>query len=534
MLFRESFITDKGAEILARTAAGNGTIVWTRAATSNANTDSDSVADMNRMTDITKTSADSYTSSGVVTNAIVNDARTSVSIYSELTNEEYDGAARTFGAWAKIDGDENDVLAIVARCGTGVTPTTINPASEGVVKAFVDFTLLISAERVQAVEVSETNYYATTKAMNEAIEERMARVVTTHSAADETVGDAQDVLGHKKIIDGATFGYGENGIYINSGTIAPLNVLTNTRNVTLGNTQHPFNSANIRSVYANEVSASAGVFYGGMTAYGTSTFSSVIVNTRATATLLDVTTVTPHNNNSTVGTEQEYFKAAYINTVYINTGIAIISETSNNGYISIHEDEGDLIVSSDLYTESIHTNGITVSGDVGIGGDLTISGHVLGDLIVNNNISVSEDIRVGGSVRAGAIIVENDLTVEGDAEVSGNVTVSNVTVSGKFNGDLNGRIPFLINNSTTPTTVPVGCIVLLWIKYRTAQTYTLSYGKLVTSDSTDYSIGVSCFDETGLNSSNTPDLASGQSFRTLSGAVFNNSLVSHALAIRVE
>ena len=198
MLFRESFITDKGAEILARAAAGDGPIIWTRAATSNANTDSDSVAEMNALTDITKTAADSYTSSGVVTNAIVNDARTSVSIYSELTNEDYDGEARTFGAWAKIEGDEGDVLTIVARCG-GATPTTINPASEGVVKAFVDFTLQISAEQAQAVAVGE-GYYATAGALEDEQDAREAladRVVTTHSAGDETAGDAQTIHGEK-------------------------------------------------------------------------------------------------------------------------------------------------------------------------------------------------------------------------------------------------------------------------------------------------------------------------------------------------
>lgn len=302
------------------------------------------------MTDITKTSADSYTSSGVVTNAIVNDARTSVSIYSELTNEEYDGDARTFGAWAKIDGDENDVLVIVARCG-GATPTTINPAGDGVVKAFVDFTLQISAEQAQAVEASE-GYYATAAALESEQDAREAlaeRVVTTHKNGVPDEGDDQLIRGGKAFVDGITIGSGENQIRITSGTMQPVSVLTQTRSVVLGNNQYPFNSANIRSVYANEVSASAGVFYGGMTAYGTSTFTNVIVNTRATATLLDVTTVTPHNDNSTVGTEQEYFKTAYINTVHVNTGIAINSLSADNGYISIYEDDGDLIVSSDLY-----------------------------------------------------------------------------------------------------------------------------------------------------------------------------------------
>ena len=205
MLFKDSFITDAGAQLLARATAQAGKLIWTRAATSNANTDSDSVVDMNALTDITKTAADSYTSSGAVTNAIVNDERTSVSIYAELTNEDYEGEARTFGAWAKIEGDEGDVLAIVARCG-GATPTTINPASEGVVKAFVDFTLQISAEQAQAVAVGE-EYYATAAALQSertAREALAGRVVTTHSAASDETGEAQTILGAKTFSDDVT------------------------------------------------------------------------------------------------------------------------------------------------------------------------------------------------------------------------------------------------------------------------------------------------------------------------------------------
>ena len=161
---------------------------------------------MNALTDITKSAADSYTSSGSVTNAIVNDAQTSVAIYSELTNETYSGQACTFGAWAKIQGDEEDVLVIVARCG-GATPTTINPASEGVVKAFVDFTLQISAERAQAIEATE-GYYATSAALQSesAARETLAnRVVTTHSAGDENAGDEQIIRGEKSFREDSYF-----------------------------------------------------------------------------------------------------------------------------------------------------------------------------------------------------------------------------------------------------------------------------------------------------------------------------------------
>ena len=135
MLFTESFITDAGKDLLARAMAMQGKVVWTRAATSSLNTDTYPTADMNALNEST---FGTKTSLGIVANAVVNDSQSTVTIYSELTNEVYSGEARTYGAWAKIQGDSEDVLVIVARCGTGVTPTTVNPASDGVVKAFVD------------------------------------------------------------------------------------------------------------------------------------------------------------------------------------------------------------------------------------------------------------------------------------------------------------------------------------------------------------------------------------------------------------
>lgn len=203
MLFRDSYITDAGAELLARATASEGAIVWTRAATTSKNTDGYNDIEMNALDD---DDFETLTSSGAVTNAIVTDARDSVSIYCELTNETYSGTACTFGAWAKIQGDENDVLVIVARCG-GATPTVINPASQGVVKAFVDFTLQISAEQAQAIKAAE-GYYATAAALQSeqtAREALAGRVVSTHSAVDENAGDAQSIRGEKSFRDNSYF-----------------------------------------------------------------------------------------------------------------------------------------------------------------------------------------------------------------------------------------------------------------------------------------------------------------------------------------
>lgn len=204
MLFRESFITDAGAELLARATLQAGKLIWTRAATSAKNTDGYNAEEMNALDE---DHFGDITSAGAVTNAIVTDTKDSVAIYCELTNAEHDGEARTFGAWAKIEGDENEELVIVARCG-GATPTFINPASQGVVKAFVDFSLSINATQAEALEVSETNYYATNAALQREHEAREAladRVVTMHAAGDEESGDSQTIRGEKSFVDDGYF-----------------------------------------------------------------------------------------------------------------------------------------------------------------------------------------------------------------------------------------------------------------------------------------------------------------------------------------
>lgn len=363
MLFRESFITDAGSTLLARAAAGNGAIVWTRAATSNADTDSDSTADMNRMTDITKSVSDSYTSSGAVTNALVNDARTSVSIYAELTNETYSGAACTFGAWAKIQGDANDVLVIVARCG-GATPTTINPASEGVVKAFVDFTLQISAEQAQAVAVGE-GYYATAAALEDEQDAREAlagRVVTTHSAGDETAGDAQTILGAKTFagdvrVNKLNVG---TGVEINSNTVYSMYFVGPTYYVKGSNgvsnpiihknTTDPENATaiiedckiNAYSVTTGEASITGNATIGGNITCGTSESPKQIqtIGSTATVTIKGDSLTWVYNSNVTrirIGITPEGIQckdSSGTNTVSINGGTGAVSAVTLNGLLS--------------------------------------------------------------------------------------------------------------------------------------------------------------------------------------------------------
>lgn len=223
MLFTDTFITDAGSEMFAQALAEQGRIIWGRAMTSNMNIESLQPSAINQLTDIIDDANPPqyrYTSSGVVSNAVISIADQIASIYCELTNEQYSGTANTFGVWAKIGSGEYR-LAIIARCGTA-QPTIVNQYENGIEKIFVDFSLQVSATQVTSLTV-ESPWYARAAALDEEIQARtqavdaldstltskindnMDRTVTTHSASDSSVGDNQIILGTKRFDSTATF-----------------------------------------------------------------------------------------------------------------------------------------------------------------------------------------------------------------------------------------------------------------------------------------------------------------------------------------
>ena len=446
MLFKDTYITDAGSRLFARATAQEGKLIWTMAATSDLDAESYSDAQMNALD---TESFGNLTSSGAVINAIVDDSQSSVNIYCEVTNAQHDGEAKVFGAWAKIEGDEGDVLVIVARCG-GATPTVINPASDGMVKAFVDYTLRISAEQAQAVQVGE-GYYATAAALEceqDAREALAARVVTTHIAGDETTGEAQIIRGKKTFYDQVNC---EGFFASNYGAHFDDNVTSNGDFIM---------SANL---YPGEQS----------TAY--------------------------------VGTAEKAFTGGYFDNLYVNA----------NGVFE---------VSGSTKIKGVATFNRTVvfSGDVSIDSDLECT-----DVNVSGSLSVSGTVTVDGIA-----LLKNKVRISGDSSVTGSLAVNGVIIANSgITGNLNGLIPF---PTSALDTVPIGSIVLLRILYQSQQSGVQQYGAILTTDDPSYTLGVSCFSETGINANNITALASGQTFRTLSGSVFSGSQASHALAIRVS
>ena len=217
MIFSESFITNNGYSLFNRATSTNKSIVWGSVYTSSLDSDGFSDEVMHAMT-----SADfgTYTSSGSVTSSFFDTSSNISHIYCDLNNRTYDGVARTIGIWAKIQGDSQSVLVVVARCGTGTVPTTINPISRGLLRVQVDVSITFTDYQAQSIEVI-SGYYAPAQALQENnnrlsqiegdvvdLEDRvtvleedsgpdMTRFVSCHTQGSATTGDPQTIYGVK-------------------------------------------------------------------------------------------------------------------------------------------------------------------------------------------------------------------------------------------------------------------------------------------------------------------------------------------------
>lgn len=335
MQFNDTFITNVGKTLLARSVAQEGTLIWTSAKTSDADMENFTIAQMNNLTNIFASPLDKYTSSGEVTNAIVNDEESTVTMYSELNNRDYNGLARVYGMWAKIEGDENETLVIVARCGSGVTPTTINPYSVGYEKFFVNCAIEITAEQANAIEVSETNYYASSEALSQEVLERQSlasRVVTCHISGDETTGEAQTIYGVKTFVNKL---YANNVIetprtdsmLVNAPFITTWNSIDYDEYSYIGTSSHQY-----KHIYAKNIGDENSHLYGIVTSKG----------------------ITPHAPNSyDIGASNNRYAYVYCSTLD-TSGVTCSGNMSCSGAVTTNSLAPSTSLGSSVGTSGSH------------------------------------------------------------------------------------------------------------------------------------------------------------------------------------
>lgn len=188
MRFTESIITTQGQELLARAVQG-GTIIWGTAQCA-----SDTA-------DASTTEFAQVVASGTV--AANNRTGQDVTLVAYISNSGLQGGrVNSFGIFGKLEGDAEEVLAIVCNADPAV-PSTF-PAHDGtdetLLTTIIALGLTLSDNVISNISV-ETGLYAMQSDLAEETNARQtlaSRVVTTHAEGSATTGEAQTIYGEKK------------------------------------------------------------------------------------------------------------------------------------------------------------------------------------------------------------------------------------------------------------------------------------------------------------------------------------------------
>lgn len=206
MQFRDIVITNAGQAVFARAAAQRGLILWENVVYSSTNLESQTLDALRKLTILSSISA-----TGTVTSSIASDENATCTLHTESTNTTNNGYLRAFGIYARVEGEDTNVLAIVGRTG-GATASYLNAASGGLVRLFLDVSIHFSDYAATAVQIDASNYaqadaLAATNHAVETLQGNRPHIYPTllHAAAHAQDGDVFCVRTHAEtqVIDAA-------------------------------------------------------------------------------------------------------------------------------------------------------------------------------------------------------------------------------------------------------------------------------------------------------------------------------------------
>ena len=207
MYFDKSTMTVAGRTLLTRATAGSE-IVWGRAACF-----TDQLTDAGAAT-TTAFTGDCVCDGNAVAAFVAANVNTSVTATMDNSVQGCAaGYARSFGLWAKISGDADWTLALVAYSSDGtVAPPSYFPAYDGtgesLLRAVMEFSVIVSDGVVSTIQPS-SQQFALAQDLQTEISTRSAfdeRCVTTHAAGSTTTGDDQWIYGFKSFVSGIRIG----------------------------------------------------------------------------------------------------------------------------------------------------------------------------------------------------------------------------------------------------------------------------------------------------------------------------------------
>ena len=535
MQFNDTYITTAGLQLLSQALSGNvnnqtnnKSIIWGKVETSNLDTTSYQVGDMNALTSITingATVTNPNPSNPTLTNCEINN----------ITHGN--GYAKTLGIWAKLAEDANYTLVVVARPGTGVNPEFIPSVSSELFRAFIDLYLNVSDDSTNTI-TAPSSFYASSQAFMALAD----RVVTTHIAGNLTTGESQNIYGNKTFKDEAIFD--DDASFNNNVTFWSYTNFVVEAQFDDGLTTNIINGDgpnNTLSIYADSIEPSyQGIDLGSSANPWSVIYADDIGYTTAHTRVHTKDTRFGNNTYPETFTHTTAGANTVRNLTPLNEGIAAncdfipkVHNTFNLGELNLQW--------NNLYSNNIQCNNLTVATSATINGSctsatelnnnsntITYSSSPISSWESNISIIPSADYtyNLGYYVNSSSKYRWNYIFGKylGNSASHFNTAYIDTVNATTFNGDLVGKIPTTTGSSTS-VLVDVGCIFLAVIEYSGYGYYYVG-GEINVTQSSSWKVKVAQFKATssgGCWESSSYGVPGNATYKLLSSLNLNSS-----------
>lgn len=412
MQFQNAIITEQGVRIF-QAALANNPVVFTKCLFSGSATPL--TASMIALPEPTW-------GNGHVTNYASDDSGGDFIIYASATNATDYGYAYGYGIYGYLqnEGIENEKLLVVANYDGNVT--YVSEASG----PYTRFHFAITIKLSMAAGVLSIAPHYNGLVSDVAFQNLANRTVTTHSAADAQVGDAQIVRGQKHFYDTTYFGGDSNAPFIEidsdgeTGSMY-LNAEHESQQIRVQMKPKDYGDDSNNNVYVNTNISPSG---NGVVSLGANEHKWLELNTYYVWA------------SDTVGVSNQYGS-----TSVRASGVEFLNgEGDSIGTIGLNNDGTQLLIEGN--GDPVHIASLTVDGSANVTSSLSVSGPIYtnGIIYANENIQCSGAISASDGVTVGSVTMTgngNVLAINKSVNTSGSLTASQIYMSGNLLG-ING------------------------------------------------------------------------------------------------
>lgn len=374
-------------------------------------------------------------------------------LYMMATNDTDYGYAYGFGVYGYLqnEGVENEKLLIVANYAGNVT--YVSEASGSYTRFHLAITVALSmSNSVLAIAPHYDDLVS-----NTAFQDLLDRTVTTHSAADEHMGDSQRILGDKTFIGQTSFGITQS---------APALIIDNDENESSG--RQP--AGRIRAYDGDGFGAAIELTMDAPSTPIVYVHGKVLPMISGQQSLGDQNHKWGYLNVGSIDTDHLYVNSENYMLEMFGSAIQLCDEQSDP-YATLDVETGHLVISDERGGVVTITPGLRVNGSLNVTGSFSISSMNAGSINANSatigNISTTT-LTTQGVYATG---VET-----GEVIVTGSTKTGGLVLRGVLDTDNFPIISTITNDQdVTVWNIPIGSIRLVAVQGLTRGTY-IPYG----------------------------------------------------------